>query len=202
MSKRVGIIALLQESNTFVASPTTLANFEQDTLLTGAAIRTRFEDAQHEVGGYFAGLLQAGIEAVPILAARALPHGIMTAETFDALMATLQAELKRAGPLDGLLVAPHGATVSQHQPDVDGYWLGLARRRLGPGRPIIGTFDPHANLSSAMVEATDALIAYRTNPHIDQRQRGLEAAGLMARTLSGEIQPVQSAVLASAGNQH
>jgi len=31
---------------------------------------------------------------------------------------------------------------------------------------------PHANLSPAMVAATDALIAYRTNPHVDQRARG------------------------------
>ena len=59
--------------------------------------------------------------------------------------------------------------------------------------PIIATMDPHANLSQAMVEATDALIAYRTNPHLDQRETGENAAALMARTLNGEIKPVQRA---------
>ena len=53
--------------------------------------------------------------------------------------------------------------------------------------------DPHANLSPAMIAATDALIAYRTNPHVDQRDRGLEAAWLMTQTLAGEIRPTQDA---------
>jgi microcystin degradation protein MlrC len=44
-----------------------------------------------------------------------------------------------------------------------------------------------------MVAATDALVAYRTNPHVDQRDRGLEAARLVARTLAGEIRPTQAA---------
>ena len=32
---RIGIIALLQESNTFIGQPTTLAHFEQELLVTG-----------------------------------------------------------------------------------------------------------------------------------------------------------------------
>ena len=44
-----------------------------------------------------------------------------------------------------------------------------------------------------MVRATDALIGYRTNPHLDQRERGREAARLMARILRGEVRPTQAA---------
>jgi microcystin degradation protein MlrC len=190
---RVGIIALLQESNTFLAEHTTLDHFRRDLLATGEAVPAAMADAHHEVGGFFAGLDQAGTEAVPILAARALPCGTMAAASFVELMTLLERELVAAGPLDGVLVAPHGATVSEDVADVDGHWLGLVRRHVGPGVPIIGTIDPHANLSAAMVTATDALTAYRTNPHVDQRDRGLEAAHLMARTLAGEIRPTQAA---------
>ncbi len=191
--RRVGIVALLQESNTFLAGRTTLDHFRRDLLVTGPAVRAALADAHHEVGGFFAGLDRAGLEAVPLLAARALPFGMMTAATLAGLLAMLDDAFAAAGPLDGLLVAPHGATVSEDVPDVDGHWLGLVRRRVGPGVPIIGTIDPHANLSAAMVAATDALIAYRTNPHVDQRDRGLEAARLMARTLAGDIRPTQAA---------
>jgi microcystin degradation protein MlrC len=45
-----------------------------------------------------------------------------------------------------------------------------------------------------MVAATDAIVAYSTNPHLDQRETGLKAAEIMAGTLSGEILPVQAAV--------
>jgi len=190
--KRVGIIALLQESNTFLAGRTTLDHFRADLLATGPAVREKLAEAHHEVGGFFAGLAAAEIEAIPIFAARALPYGTMTAECLASLVGMMTDAIDAAGPLDGLLVAPHGATVSEEVLDVDGHWLGLLRRRF-PTLPIIGTIDPHANLSPAMIAATDALIAYRTNPHVDQRDRGIEAARLMARTLAGEIRPTQAA---------
>jgi microcystin degradation protein MlrC len=191
-SRRVGIVAILQESNTFLRRRTTLDDFRRDLFLTGGAVRQALATAHHEVGGFFAGLDAAGLEAVPLLAARALPGGALTADAFAALMDSLDAAVAAAGPLDGLLVAPHGATVSEPEPDFDGHWLGRLRRAVGP-IPIIGTIDPHANLSPAMVAATDALVAYRTNPHVDQRDRGLEAARLMARTLTGDIRPTQAA---------
>jgi microcystin degradation protein MlrC len=46
-----------------------------------------------------------------------------------------------------------------------------------------------------MVAATDALIAYRTNPHLDQRERGREAARLLVCALRGEVRPTQAAAL-------
>ena len=190
---RVGIVGLLQESNTFVARATTLADFERDVLAVGEAVRQRFEPAHHEIGGFFEGLERAGIEPVPIFAARALPSGVITADTFDQLLGLMFDALAGAGPLDGVLVAPHGATVSEAHADADGHWLTELRRRVGAGIPVIGTLDPHANLSLAMVDATDALVAYRTNPHVDQRRCGIEAARLMARTLRREVRPTQAA---------
>ena len=193
---RVGIVALLQESNSFLTEATTLEQYRQDLLAVGHDVRVRMADSHHEVGGFFQVLDEAGIEAVPLLAARALPFGVMTAETLDELMRLLKSQWEQAGRLDGVLVAPHGATVSQTVRDVDGYWLQQLRRWTGSELPIIGTLDPHANLSADMVSATNALTAYRTNPHLDQRQRGAEAAQLMVRTLRGEIRPVQAAAFA------
>ena len=73
---RVGILLLAHESNTFIARPTTIDAFRADTLLLGDAIRERFTDAHHEVGGFFAGLdAESLVETVPIFAARALPSG-------------------------------------------------------------------------------------------------------------------------------
>ncbi|MCC7087222.1 MAG: M81 family metallopeptidase [Pirellulales bacterium] len=190
---RVGIIALLQESNTFIAQRTQIGHFQSDLLATGGEIRKRFAGAHHEVSGFLSGLDDAGIEAVPIFAARAVPYGVIAADAWQFLMSMLRAALDQAGPLDGVLVAPHGATVSEPEPDADGFWLAELRHRLGPNIPIIGTLDPHANLSPRMVHATDALIAYRTNPHIDQWESGRKAASLMARTLRGEVRPTQAA---------
>jgi microcystin degradation protein MlrC len=190
---RVGILALLHESNTFVHQPTTLEHFECNLLAEGEAVRTSLADAPHETGGFFAGLAEAGVQAVPLFAARATPHGVITAQTWEHLVGRLLACLNAAGPLDGLLVAPHGATVSEAAADADGDWLTRVRTAVGPTLPIVGTLDLHANVSPAMVTACNALIAYRSNPHLDQRQVGEQAARLLVRTLRGEIRPSMAA---------
>jgi microcystin degradation protein MlrC len=192
---RVGIIGLLHESNTFLARRTRLEDFEHETLLTGNAIVERFAGTWHELGGFVDGLAAyAGtIDAVPLLAARALPSGTIAADCWNRLLEMMFQQLDRAGDLDGILVAPHGATVSEEFPDADGHWLSELRRRVGPATRIVGTIDPHANLSQAMIAACDALAAYRTNPHLDQRERGLEAVEILVRTLRGEIRPTMAA---------
>ena len=86
---KVDVITLLQETNTFIAEATTLRHFEENLLLTGEPIRAAFADAAHEVGGMFGGLAEAGIEAVPIFAARALPFGLVTDETYSTLKSRL-----------------------------------------------------------------------------------------------------------------
>ena len=78
---RVGIIALLHESNTFISEPTGFDKFEQDVLEVGEAVRERMGATHHEVAGFFAGLEEAGIDAVPIFAARAMPFGTIPAQT-------------------------------------------------------------------------------------------------------------------------
>ena len=191
---RIGIIALLHESNTFSSQPTTLESFHEHLLLTGESIRAVMADAHHEIGGFFGGLAEADAEAVPLLAARALPSGTIRAADFEQLMGQLISRLYDSGRLDGLLVAPHGSTVSERHADADGHWLHRVRCSVGADIPIVGTLDAHANVSQLMVDSCQALVAYRTNPHLDQRARGIEAARLIVRTIRGEISPIMSAV--------
>lgn len=195
MKKRVGIIALLHESNTFLTRPTELKDFEANLLCTGEEVLRTSRGTQHEVGGFIEAIEGADdVEAVGIFAGRAMPYGPIRSGTWNELMARLLGALKEAGPLDGLLVAPHGATVAENGPDADGDWLSRVRGAVGPEMPIIGTLDLHANVSPLMVESCDALFGYRTNPHLDQKQRGIEAGELMLRTLRGGAKPTQALV--------
>lgn len=191
---RIGIIAIQHESNTFLKTPTTLAEFKADTLVVGEAIRERFQHTHHEVGGFFAGIDEAGtaFEAIPLLAAVAVPGGVISAEAETELVQMMLQQLNAADDLDGLLVAPHGAAVSETHADMDGYWLGVLREQFGHDKPIVCTLDLHANVSQAMIDACDVTIAYRSNPHLDQRERGIEAAQLLIRTLRCEIKPTQA----------
>ena len=192
---RVGVLSIQHESNTFLPTRTTLEQFKQDRFLLGEAVRTSQADSHHEVGGFLEGLERERIDSVPLLMAVAVPSGVVTRETLDELVRLTFEQIGRAGPLDGILVAPHGAAVAEDFPDMDGYWLTLLRLRLGPELPIICTLDLHANVSQTMLDACNAMISYRNNPHLDQRERGVEAATLMARTLRREIRPTLAAVM-------
>ncbi len=190
---RIGILGIQHESNTFYPQAAELGNFQNEILVRGEGIRPLYEKAHHEVSGFLEGIDQAGFEAVPLLMAFAMPCGAVSDHALDSLWEMALEELDQAGHLDGILVAPHGAAVNCSRPDMDGWWLGELRKKVGAEIPIIAVIDPHANLSPAMVASCEAVIAYRENPHVDQKQRGLEAAYLMARTLRKEVKPVSAA---------
>jgi hypothetical protein len=69
---RVGVVALLHESNTFIKEPTHAAHFEGDLLLIGDPLVETLIDTHHEVGGFLTGLREEKIEIVPLVATRAV----------------------------------------------------------------------------------------------------------------------------------
>lgn len=191
MSKRIAIVGIYHESNTFVDSPTTMIDFEKGYLLRGEAIRAEYAAAHHEVGGMIEVIDQAGMEAIPVFFASATPGGTIEADTFNALLDELLERLDAVLPIDGCLVSPHGAGVTEEHRDMDGYWLQKVREKLGPAIPIVSSLDLHANVSPAMIEATNAMVSYKKNPHVDMRETGKAAAQMLVDTLLGNIIPTQ-----------
>nr|MCS5572803.1 M81 family metallopeptidase [Pseudomonadales bacterium] len=189
--KRIGLIGFLHESNTFISEPTTYQHFLDDGLLEGEAFREKMQGTHHETAGFLSHLEEQAseFEAVPIMFSRAMPYGTITADAFQRITTRIIELLKKALPLDGVLVAPHGATVSESYPDADGQWLSQVRAVIGRDVPMVATLDPHGNLSAAMASACNAMVAYRSNPHLDQFQVGCEAADILVRTVRGEIRP-------------
>jgi microcystin degradation protein MlrC len=189
---RVAIIGIYHESNTFISEPTTLAHYEASIFLLGEEIRLCYGRAHHEISGFLQTLDSAGMDVVPIIFAQTAPWGKVSDEALDHFWKLISEGLDKAGHLDGILVAPHGAAVNESRHDMDGWWLGELRKKVGEKIPVISTMDPHVNFSPAMAKACNAFIAYRENPHLDQFACGVEAATLMLRTLRGEIEPVSA----------
>jgi microcystin degradation protein MlrC len=191
MSFRVALVGIYHESNTFVTTPTVLDDFKNGQYLKGEAIRKEYQHAHNEIGGMLEVLDKEGIEAIPLLFASATPGGTITSETYNFILNETIEELKKVLPVDACLVIPHGAGVSEEFPDMDGHWLSKVREIVGDKIPIIGTLDLHANVSKLMVASTNALVAYKQNPHVDMRQRGVESAKLLVNLLNGKTKPVQ-----------
>lgn len=187
---RIAIAGLMHESNTFAASPTTLDSFLSGGLEQGEGIIRRWGEAHHEVGGFLSAARTLGFEPVPTLMGWATPSGPVTRDTYHALVERLLGEIDRAGPCEAVLLALHGAMVSEEEIRADARTAALVREKIGPDRPLVVTLDFHANLDPALAESADAILAYQTYPHVDQRSIGIEAAGLAVRAAQGSIRPV------------
>ncbi|MHB1022224.1 MAG: M81 family metallopeptidase [Acidobacteriaceae bacterium] len=191
---RVAVLGFLHESNTFLSVPTSYQDFERTSLTRNQDMVARWKGAHHELGGMIAGCEETGLEIAGGMATFALPSGTITADAYERLASELMAALKDVLPVEGVLVALHGATVSEKYRDADGEILRRIREIVGPELPVIVTLDLHANISHAMVRHSNTIIAYRTNPHLDQFDRGREAARLLDRTLRGQVHPVQAVI--------
>lgn len=189
---RIAIGGLMHESNTFAGARTDSAAFEAGGLETGQGIARRWGKAHHEIGGFLSAAQSLGFEAVPALMGWATPAGPVTAEAFGELTGRLLAQLQAAGPVDAVLLALHGAMVADGTEDADGTILSRVRELIGPGRPLVATLDYHGNVSPLMVEASDAILAYQTYPHVDQWEKGKQAAALALLSAQGKMRPAQA----------
>jgi microcystin degradation protein MlrC len=131
---------------------------------------------------------------VPLIMAAATPGGKVTRAAFEALVSEFTEHLRSVQPVDALLLALHGAMVCEAYPDGDGEIARRLREVTGPDFPIVVTHDLHANISDQMIDHCTALVVYKTYPHLDHRERGLQAAGIIARTVRQEIKPAQAMV--------
>lgn len=123
---------------------------------------------------------------VPLIVIAAPPGGPASAEVWNDFMDQVETRLRAEAPVDGVYVANHGASSAIGQDDTEAALLRMIRSVVGPDVAIIATHDLHCNVSQETVDQLDALISYRTNPHVDQRERAAEAADLMHEVLNGE----------------
>jgi microcystin degradation protein MlrC len=189
---KIAIASLMQETNSFSPLPTTVATFESYYLLRGQELMTGYGEARVEVPGFLAVLDAAGATPVPLLAAYAAASGTVTRAAFDALVGEIEERLRRAGPVDGLLLALHGALVVEDQPDGDGEIIARLRRILPPAVPIGVSLDLHGHITPLMLQPGVFHVGYREYPHIDMFETGERTARLLLDTLAGRRRPAMA----------
>ncbi len=190
--KRVGLVSFIHESNTFNPVFTTREMFD-DSVVFGEEVVDRWGEAHHEVGGMIEEAACLGVELVPLVAAWVMPAGPLLEEAYEGILGEILTRVSGLS-LDGLLLSLHGAMVSSHIRDADGNTAEKIRRLVGSSLPVVLTLDLHANVSERLIENVTATTIYRSYPHLDQRERGREAARIMNQILEGEASPIQSLV--------
>ena len=191
---RIATLGIHHETNTFASNKTTLDKFDRSGLQTygiqrGQRYFDMHEKSETSMAGYIQGSREHKFELVPLLFAATDPAGTISTDTFETLGGEALKMLRDQGPFDGVLLNQMGAAVCDDYPDMDGEMSRRVRNVVGPSVPVVMTLDLHANISRQMSDQTDALVAYRTNPHTDAVPRALEACDLVVRMAEGTWRP-------------
>jgi len=190
MTHHVLTAEFFHESNTFKRGLTGLDDFGHSTFALGqAAVRLRGA-ANTGIGGFLDVAAQHGWQLEHVVSADAEPGGPVARVAYDHI-AGLICDAARAhkGSLSGILMALHGAMVTEFCEDGEGELLTRLRAIVGPDLPIAITLDLHANATPLMARLADIIVSYKTYPHIDMRTRGVQAAQLLHGAMTGTTRP-------------
>jgi len=184
---RIAVGGFLHETNTFAPTKATYADFVHGggwpSMARGAAVLKVMRNINVGLAGFVAAAEANGWELAPTISAAASPCAHVTRDAYERIVTEMIEGIRTAGPIDAVYLDLHGAMVSEHFDDGEGEVLRRVREVIGQKMPLVASLDLHANVTPEMVEHADALIAYRTYPHVDMADTGRAAANHLALLL-------------------
>jgi microcystin degradation protein MlrC len=194
---RILIAGYQHETNTFAPSLADWAAFTRGdsfpAFVRGQAMVDQLSGINIPVAGFIDAARTHGWTLVPSCWAGAIPSSYVTTDAFERIAGAIVDDVRQAGSLDGIYLDLHGAAVAEQADDSEGELLARLRAVVGPALPIVVSLDLHANVTHRMLELADALVAYRTYPHVDMAETGERAGELMARRLAaGRREPMHA----------
>src|SRR5439155_603197 len=177
---------IVHESSTFATEVLGPAAADHFSVFEGDRLIEEFRGTNTCVGGYLDACADGGVEAVPVLHARAEPAGSVAPEVYRALEERLLAGLPAT--CDVALLDLHGAGLVGTDSSLDLRLLRAVRAAL-PATIIAAVMDLHANLSDEIVGLTDVLVGFNRYPHTDMAERAARSARIALAALAGTVRP-------------
>jgi len=189
---KVAIGGIHHETNTFNVKRTELESFKSGLMASHEAIVSQLQNTGTVMGGFIGAASKYGLELIPTFYAQAgYDTGMVTQEAFDFLEDKLLTALSGAHA-DGILLHLHGAMVTEKCNDPEADVLKKARESVGDKIPIVLVHDLHGNVSDSWLEYADVIIGYKTAPHTDEFERGVEGGKVMMQMLRGLVKPTMA----------
>lgn len=189
---RIFVAGLMNETNSFSAIPCTRQSFENPMFYEPENPGPGPEPKAYEQFGYRTFLRLArerGYEACASLHAFAEPAAPCRREDYEGLRDQILGDLRASQPVDMVLLMLHGAQIAHGYDDCEGDIVARVREIVGPGVFIGVELDLHGNVSSALLDAADAVVACLLYPHTDFDERGEQLFDIGERFVRGEIRP-------------
>ena len=189
---RIAIAQIIQESNTFVPFSTTVEHFSAQYIRRGKDVLEGLKNTRVELNGMLSSIKEAGGTPIPLLATHGSCGGPLTRECFDFLLNSLEQELIKSLPLDGVALALHGSMAAEDQEDCEGEIIERVSKCIPSDTPIGVSLDLHAHVTPNLLKPNTFFIGYGAYPHTDMFETGQKTARILIDTIIGKIQPVMS----------
>ena len=176
---RILTAGLSHESDTFCPIQTEEKDF---TVARGEEALKEKEWAQF--------LQKAGVELIPTLHASASPFGVVSRGTYEKFKREILDGVRKAGPVDGMYLAMHGALHAEGYEDAQADLVRFLREILGERAVIAASFDLHGNISEGFAQGLNIMTALRTAPHVDGVETQVRAVRLLLEALQKRQKPV------------
>jgi microcystin degradation protein MlrC len=184
---RIAVGGFLHETNTFAPTKASYDDFVHGggwpSMAKGADVLKVMRNINVGLAGFVDAAETNGWQLVPTISCAASPSAHVTEDAYERIVKMMIDGIKAAGPLDAVYLDLHGAMVAEHLDDGEGEVLARVRKVIGKDLPLIASLDLHANVTPEMIAHADALIAYRTYPHVDMADTGRAAAEHLALLL-------------------
>lgn len=189
---RVFIAGLDTETNTFAPIPTGPRAFAEGFIAHGDATRRpeNYCSAQLYVWRRLAE--QRGWDVAESLCAYAEPGGTVVRAIYESFRDEIVADLRRAMPVDLVLLALHGAMVADGYDDCEGDLLARIRGVVGPAVPVGAELDLHCHITDAMLQHATAPVTYKEYPHVDIPERAADLFRVVADAAERKTRPVSA----------
>jgi microcystin degradation protein MlrC len=190
---KVFIACLGTETNTFVPFPTGRRNFEESGVFHGDVTKHTPNLFSAPMHVWRRRAEKRGWSVIESLFAFAQPAGVTVRAVYEGYRDEILADLKKALPVDIVLLSMHGAMVADGYDDCEGDLLGRVREIAGARTVIGGELDLHCHITRAMLARADVLVTFKEYPHVDTAERAEELFTLCADAAEGKTRPVMAA---------
>jgi microcystin degradation protein MlrC len=177
---RIFTATLVTETNTFSPLPTGRQAYDRSRAQSDVASTELWRDSSE----------RDGHTLIESIVAIAQPAGPTVRSVYESLRDELLADLRAALPVDVVLLYLHGAMVADGYDDCEADVLERCRAIAGTACIIGAELDLHAHLTQRMLDAANAIVAYKEYPHTDIVARASDLYRICLDAAAGITKPL------------
>jgi microcystin degradation protein MlrC len=192
--KRIAVAGLFEEVNTFAVESLGYAEITGN-MATGfqrfskAEIIKEYQNSATQLGGYIDGLAETGAEIIPTVYYSFSAGPTIDGEAYRQMKSDIIQGVEDAMPVDGVLLAVHGAGIADGVDDVEGDLFAAIREAVGPDVKIGASLDLHATMTPQGMQYLDYNAYVRHYPHTDYYEVSRDTAKVFVDICEGKIKP-------------